>query len=150
MSEGGRAVNPEALRQEMARRNRTLAFGGAAFAATMIGLSFAAVPFYSAFCRVTGYEGTPQKAVPAVDEQGTRTLRVAFDTNVAPGLPWRFEAETDSVRLRTGKTATVFFRARNLSDKPIAANAARIGASSRSRSAPNDTASTLRQIAPVP
>ncbi len=48
---------------------------------------------------------------------------MAFDTNVAPGLPWSFEPETDSVVVRTGKTATVFFRARNLSDQPTAANA---------------------------
>ena len=48
---------------------------------------------------------------------------MAFDTNVAPGLAWSFEPETDSVVVRTGKTATVFFRARNLSDKPTAANA---------------------------
>jgi cytochrome c oxidase assembly protein subunit 11 len=50
-------------------------------------------------------------------------IRVAFDTNVAPGLAWSFEPETDSVVLRTGKTATVFFRARNQSDQPTAANA---------------------------
>ena len=48
---------------------------------------------------------------------------MGFDTNVAPGLDWSFEPESESVRLRTGKTVTVFFRARNLTDKPTEARA---------------------------
>jgi len=112
-----------APRGELARRNRRFALGGVAFGAGMLALAYAAVPFYSAFCRATGYEGTPQKAAAGADAEGRRTLRVAFDTNVAPGLDWRFEPETDAVTVRTGQTATVFFRARNLSDKPTTANA---------------------------
>jgi cytochrome c oxidase assembly protein subunit 11 len=50
-------------------------------------------------------------------------LRVGFDANVAPGLDWSFEPETDAIRLRTGKTATVFFRVRNRSDKEVVARA---------------------------
>ena len=89
----------------------------------MLALAYAAVPFYSAFCRATGYGGTPQIARADARGEGRRMLRVAFDTNVAPGLGWTFEPETDSVVVRTGKTATVFFRARNLGDQPTAANA---------------------------
>ncbi len=89
----------------------------------MLALAYAAVPFYSAFCRATGYGGTPQRAKADATTEGRRMLRVAFDTNVAPGLAWSFEPESDSVVVRTGKTATVFFRARNLSDLPTAANA---------------------------
>lgn len=89
----------------------------------MIGLTFAAVPFYSAFCRATGYEGAPQRVVSSSAGLGRRTVRVAFDTNVAPGLRWRFEPETDLINIRVGKTATVYFRAENLSDKETFANA---------------------------
>ena len=32
------------------------------FAFGMLGLSFASVPLYDLFCRVTGYAGTTQKA----------------------------------------------------------------------------------------
>ena len=106
-----------------ARHNGRLAFGGAALVLAMIGLTYAAVPFYAAFCRATGYEGTPQIASSDSGSQGRRSLRVAFDANVAPGLAWSFEPETDAVVVRTGRTVTVFFRARNLSDKPTAANA---------------------------
>jgi cytochrome c oxidase assembly protein subunit 11 len=108
---------------DLARRNRRFALGAAAFGVGMVGLAYAAVPFYAAFCRATGYGGTPQIATADKGLMGRRTLRVSFDTNVAPGLPWSFEPETDSVDIRTGKTATVFFRARSLSDKPTAANA---------------------------
>ena len=112
-----------AAHDDLARRNRRFALGGVAFAVAMLGLAYAAVPFYSAFCRATGYGGTPQTAKAGAAAEGQRTLRVAFDTNVAPGLDWRFEPETDAVTVRTGRTVTVFFRARNLSDKPAAANA---------------------------
>lgn len=108
---------------DLARSNRRLALGGVGFVAVMLALAYAAVPFYAAFCRATGYGGTPQIAQADKGPLGRRTLRVSFDTNVAPGLPWSFEPETESVDVRTGKTATVFFRARNLSDQPTAANA---------------------------
>ena len=55
--------------------------------------------------------------------EGGRTLRVAFDANVAPGLNWRFTPETEAINIRVGKTATVYFRAENLSDKETGANA---------------------------
>jgi cytochrome c oxidase assembly protein subunit 11 len=108
---------------EIRKRNRRLAFGGVAFVVGMIGLAYAAVPFYAAFCRATGYEGVPQRVTANLDAEGRRTLRVAFDTNVAPGLNWRLVPETDSVRVRTGRTTTVYFRAENLSDKEGGANA---------------------------
>ena len=105
------------------RNNRLIGVGGVTLAATMIGLTYGAAPFYSAFCRATGYEGTPQQVKANTDAEGHRILRVGFDANVAPGLDWSFEPETESVRLRTGQTVTVFFRARNLSDSPTEARA---------------------------
>ena len=107
------------------RGNARYAIGALSLAVGMLGLTYAAVPFYTLFCRATGYEGTPQRAAAGDDgPAGDRVLRVAFDANVAPGLPWRFEPETDAVHLRTGKTVTVFFRAQNLSDREVAAQAA--------------------------
>jgi cytochrome c oxidase assembly protein subunit 11 len=106
-----------------ARNNRLMGVGGAALAVTMIGLTYGAAPFYSAFCRATGYEGTPQVVPANTDAEGHRILRVGLDANVAPGLDWSFEPEVDSVRVRTGQTATVYFRVRNLRDTPAAARA---------------------------
>jgi cytochrome c oxidase assembly protein subunit 11 len=105
------------------RSNRLIGVGGVTLAVTMLGLTYAAAPFYAAFCRATGYAGTPQVVKGSVDSDGVRTLRVAFDANVAPGLGWSFEPETDSIRLRTGRTATVYFRVRNLRDSEASARA---------------------------
>ena len=51
----------------------------------MGGLSFAAVPLYQMFCRVTGFGGTPQVASKATTLRGERSLSVRFDSNVEIG-----------------------------------------------------------------
>jgi len=97
--------------QRQGNRRLGLIVGFSALA--MIGAAYAAVPLYAAFCKATGFAGTTQVARVASGVKGERTLTVRFDANVAPGLDWSFEPEVDSVRLRTGATATVFFRVRN-------------------------------------
>lgn len=89
----------------------------------MLGMSFAAVPLYRMFCAATGFAGTTQVARVAPTIRGKRRLIVRFDTNVAPGLAWRFVPETPQVKLLTGQTATVFFKVTNMSDREIAARA---------------------------
>ena len=89
----------------------------------MVGMAYAAVPFYRAFCRATGYGGTTQVAIAGPKAKGTRIINIRFDANVAPGLAWRFEPETPEIQLRTGTTATVYFKVHNDSDRPTAANA---------------------------
>jgi len=79
------------------RRVALMATGGFVF---MLGMSFASVPLYDLFCRVTGYGGTTQ---------------VATNANVAAGLGWRFEPETSEITLRAGEVKTVGYRVRNIS-----------------------------------
>ena len=62
-------------------------------------------------------------AEAAPTHQGARDLIVRFDANVAPGLNWSFEPETPQITLRTGKTATVFFKVANRSDRAASAQA---------------------------
>ena len=97
----------------MERRHRRVACSVVVVACLMLGLSFAAVPLYQMFCRVTGFGGTTQVAEQAPTTRGERTLTVSFDTNVASDLPWTFASEQPSIRLRTGETATVFFKITN-------------------------------------
>ena len=108
--------------QAFARGRLIAAFAGAASLA-MLGLSFAAVPLYRLYCAATGYAGTPQVAKYAPTTKGMRDLIVRFDANVAPGLPWTFTPETPEIKLRTGETATIYYKVTNLSDRATAARA---------------------------
>ncbi|ACK50210.1 cytochrome c oxidase assembly protein CtaG/Cox11 [Methylocella silvestris BL2] len=103
------------------RKGRLIAAAAAAACLAMLGLSFAAVPLYRMFCAATGYGGTTQVARTAPANAGKRELTVRFDANVAPGLNWSFEPETTQINLRTGQTATVYFKIVNRSDKPVSA-----------------------------
>ncbi|MGJ0392291.1 MAG: cytochrome c oxidase assembly protein [Methylocystis sp.] len=90
----------------------------------MLGLSFASVPLYRAFCAATGFGGTPQVGKAAPTQQGERRLAVLFDANVSRELPWRFEPETAKISLRTGEMATVYYKVANLSDQETSGQAA--------------------------
>ena len=63
----------------------------AGVAAVMLSLSFAAVPFYDWFCRVTGYGGTTAVAAAAPDTVLDRTMTVRFDGSREAGMPWEFK-----------------------------------------------------------
>ncbi len=91
---------------------------------TMVALSFAAVPFYSWFCRTTGYNGTPSVAQAAPDKILDRYVIVRFDSNTGPRMPWEFRPKQKEVRLRLGETGLVFFEAYNPTDKTMAGQAA--------------------------
>ncbi len=109
--------------QAQAARNRFVAACAVLIVAGMLGAAYAAVPLYFLFCRATGFAGTTQVAAAAPALKGRRALTVRFDANVAPGLPWTFEAETASIPLRTGATATVYFKVHNRSSRETAATA---------------------------
>ena len=99
--------------QQRSRRDIAVAFACGAFVAVMVGVSFAAVPLYSWFCRTTGFGGTTQVAKAAPAQISGRTITVRFDSNVAPGLPWSFEPERRTVDVRLGEVVTVYYAVRN-------------------------------------
>ena len=105
------------------RRKAATAAALAALVATMVGLSFAAVPLYRLFCQATGFEGTTQRAAAAPGAVARRIITVRFNTDTDPGLPWRFEPPAAPVELHAGEAATVFFRAANLSDEAVIGSA---------------------------
>ena len=108
-----------------AKRRRLVVAGVTALCVgAMIGLSYAAVPLYAAFCKATGYGGTTQVALAAPLAQGSRKITVRFDANVAPGLPWVFEPENASLEIVPGQTVTAFYKVRNTSNRATAAVAA--------------------------
>jgi cytochrome c oxidase assembly protein subunit 11 len=81
--------------------------------AAMIGASFAAVPLYNWFCRSTGYGGTTQVSKAAPAQPSDRTITVRFDSNVAAGLPWRFEPERRTIDVKLGQAVTVYYAVTN-------------------------------------
>ena len=91
----------------------------------MVGASYAAVPFYNWFCRTTGFNGTTQVATAApTDEPLERTITVSFDSNVAPGLPWKFEPEQNKIDVKIGQVVTVFYTVTNQSARSTSGHAA--------------------------
>jgi cytochrome c oxidase assembly protein subunit 11 len=105
------------------RKNLTVVLGLMAILAAMVTLVSFSVPIYRLFCAATGYEGTTQRAVADTADPLKRTVIVRFNTAVANGLPWRFEPVQNSVTVHLGEEKLVFFRAQNLSDRPIIGHA---------------------------
>ncbi|MEI4471543.1 cytochrome c oxidase assembly protein [Frigidibacter sp. MR17.24] len=103
--------------------NGRLALGLVAVVALMVGASFVAVPFYSWFCRVTGFAGTTQVATAGSDTILDREITVRFDANVGPGMPWEFRPEQRTMTLRIGETGLAFYEAYNPTDRTIAGSA---------------------------
>jgi len=91
----------------------------------MVGAAYAAVPFYNWFCRATGFNGTTQiaKSAPA-GKPLARTVAVRFDSNVAGGLPWKFEPEQTEIRVHIGEVTTVYYTVTNQSARTTTGQAA--------------------------
>lgn len=89
----------------------------------MGALAWAAVPFYSWFCRVTGFAGTTQVADAAPDQILNQVVRIRFDANVMPGMGWTFRPMQREMTLRIGETGLAFYEAVNTTDQPITGTA---------------------------
>ena len=106
----------------MINRNLRVAILAAIGVCTMTGLGFAAVPLYRVFCQVTGLNGTTQRGDRAPGTTGQK-VTVAFDSNVAKDMPWKFAPERHADTIDIGGRDMAFFTATNLSDKPVTGSA---------------------------
>ena len=90
----------------------------------MLGLSFAAVPLYDLFCRVTGFGGTTQNAsekeIPKIIVNQDYKMR--FDTNVHSTSDWNFFPEKNTIDLKPGEVHTVKFNVENPSNQASSGN----------------------------
>jgi len=107
------------------RRFRTLATvaGLCAAVGVMTTLVSYSVTLYRLFCQVTGAGGYTQRAASDTAIKSARTVTVSFNTDVAPGMPWRFAPVQRSVTVHLGQESLVFFEAENLSDHTIVGHA---------------------------
>ena len=90
---------------------------------TMGALAWAAVPFYSWFCRVTGFGGTTNIAAAAPGDVLDETVTIRFDSNVAPGMGWEFRPVQREMTLRIGETGLAFYEAVNITGETITGTA---------------------------
>ncbi|HUD51434.1 MAG TPA: cytochrome c oxidase assembly protein [Parvibaculum sp.] len=139
----GAAIRPafEACRDQVPRPSlrvmlswfRSKKLPSVALSLAMLALMTAAVSYsptlYRWFCAATGYGGsvtvkrsTDGESYAQSDAIGP-AITVRFDTNVAPSLDWEFKPEVTSVETHIGLPTTVYFIAKNLSDKTIVGRA---------------------------
>ena len=103
--------------------NSKTVLGALALVVFMGTLSFAAVPFYDWFCRVTGFGGTTQVAKSDNTEILDQTILIKFDANTERGMPWDFKPIEHELTLKIGETGLAFYEAHNPSSEPVAGTA---------------------------
>ena len=93
--------------------NRLIAGVFVAVAVGMVGLSFAAIPLYRMFCQATGYGGTPKIGEAPAPGGNGKTIRVRFNANVNPGLPWTFAPDATETTVPLGEDHLAAYHATN-------------------------------------
>ncbi len=106
-----------------ATNNRKTVIILASVALAMLTLGFASKPLYDTFCKVTGYGGTTGTAEANDSQIIDRVVRVNFDSNTAPDLPWAFEPEQKHMDIKLGQSGLAYYKVKNLSDKPVVGTA---------------------------
>jgi cytochrome c oxidase assembly protein subunit 11 len=95
-------------------------------ACLMFGFCFAMVPLYNLFCKATGVNTTVAGSDLLTKEQAlagnqhadlTRTIKVQFVATNHDGMPWDFYPQTKAVQVHPGQNATVYFHAKNTTEK---------------------------------
>ncbi len=106
--------------------DRTVRTGllAAGLACGMTGLGYASAPLYRLFCQATGFAGTTQRAAAAPGAVGSgQSIRIRFDANHMPELPWTFEPERPTHEIALGARDIAFYDAKNLANYPVTGRA---------------------------
>jgi cytochrome c oxidase assembly protein subunit 11 len=87
--------------------------------ALMFGFSFALIPMYTVFCKLTGINGKTSNsaavAATIIDQQ--REIQVEFLAKSDRSIPWLFAPETPRVSVHPGEIKVVNFRVENLAEE---------------------------------
>ncbi len=93
--------------------------------ACMFAFTFALIPFYSVFCKLTGLNGKTENSTAAaattVDLQ--REVSVEFLATVDKSIPWTFAPEVPRVTVHPGEVKVVNFKVENLTSEAMIAQA---------------------------
>ena len=86
---------------------------------SMVGVSFAAIPLYRMFCAATGYGGTPKIGGAAAPGGTGQTIRVRFNADTNPGLPWTFGPDQNEVTVPLGEENLATYHAHNRAARSV-------------------------------
>jgi len=115
----------EEHQQKLHEKNKEIAMYVLATIITVLGASYAAVPLYRVFCRVTGFGGTVREQdefEPMIKRNLDRKvypIKVTFTASTANKIPWTFTPVQKSIEVLPGEPVLAFYRATNNTDKPI-------------------------------
>ena len=108
---------------EKPTKNRSVVFRLVILVSFMLGLSFASVPLYDWFCRVTGWGGVTNVASEPSATVLDQTVKIRFDGSLERGMAWNFKPVVREMVINIGETGLAFYEAHNPTDKPIAGTA---------------------------
>ena len=90
-----------------------------------VGMSYAAVPLYKAFCQRYGFGGDtgraadPEQAAKMRPVKDGRQIKITFNADTSDMMPWKFRPTTREVRVVPGETALAFYKANNPTEKTV-------------------------------
>ena len=119
----GKAMDQETKSKALKRKNTKVFSTILLVVFGMVGLSYASVPLYNLFCKVTGFGGTTQVSEQLPDHIVNRTITIQFDTNTAQNLPWDFRPERRKASVKLGERVFANFVAVNKSGHPVTGTA---------------------------
>lgn len=107
------------MMKKMMREDVKTALIVAMMAFLMFALAYACVPLYRLFCQKTGFGGTPKIVAFQSHKMAAREMTVQFVANTHRDLKWKFTPLQNQMKIRVGQNALAFYKAENLTDKPI-------------------------------
>ncbi|MBX2834421.1 MAG: cytochrome c oxidase assembly protein [Micavibrio sp.] len=102
---------------EAAQKNARVGLIVLAVVVGMAGLSFAAVPLYDAFCRVTGFGGTTGTDDALPGEVLERSVKVQFNADISSNMTWEFAPEERFIEVKLGQKGLTAYRAKNTTNR---------------------------------
>ena len=85
----------------------------------MFLLSYASVPLYNLFCKVTGYGGTVQNVSQSSTYIIDKNIKVRFNSDVARKLDINFTPLTRQIMTKLGETNTIEYKVKNNTNKTM-------------------------------
>jgi cytochrome c oxidase assembly protein subunit 11 len=89
----------------------------------MLGLTAVSVPLYELYCRITGFGGQAAQAAVSTGEIVNRDMRIRFNTDINPNLPWEFKPDQGPMVVKLGQEVAVSYTATNDGRNPVAGTA---------------------------